>query len=48
MARAGRTHPRGNPLDGAVFETADGFLMVTALFRPFDQLLRDLQEALGD
>ena len=42
----GATHPRGNPLDGAVFETADGFLMVTALFRPFDQLLRDLQEAL--
>ena len=43
----GATHPRGNPLDGAVFETADGFLMVTALFRPFDQLLRDLQEALA-
>ena len=44
----GATHPRGNPLDGAVFKTADGFLMVTALFRPFDQLLRDLQEALDD
>ena len=43
----GATHPRGNPLDGAVFETADGFLMVTALFRAFDQLLRDLQEALA-
>ena len=43
----GATHPRGNPLDGAVFATADGFLMVTALFRPFDQLLRDLQEALA-
>lgn len=43
----GATHPRGNPLDGAVFATADGFLMVTALFRPFAQLLQDLQEALG-
>lgn len=43
----GATHPRGNPLDGAVFETVDGFLMVTALFRPFDQLLRDLEAALG-
>ena len=43
----GATHPRGNPLDGAVFQTADGFLMVTALFRPFDSLLQDLEEALG-
>lgn len=43
----GATHPRGNPLDGAVFRTADGFLMVTALFKPFDQLLRNLEEALG-
>lgn len=43
----GATHPRGNPLDGAVFKTSDGFLMVTALFRPFDQLLGDLQEALA-
>ena len=43
----GATHPRGNPLDGAVFRTVDGFLMVTALFRPFDRLLGDLQEALG-
>jgi formyl-CoA transferase len=42
----GATHPRGNPLDGAVFQTADGYLMVTALFRPFDQLMRDLGEAL--
>jgi crotonobetainyl-CoA:carnitine CoA-transferase CaiB-like acyl-CoA transferase len=43
----GATHPRGNPLDGAVFQTADGYLMVTALFRPFDVLIRDLEEALG-
>lgn len=44
---AGATSPKGNPLDGAVFRTADGFLMVTALFRPFAVLMRDLQEALG-
>lgn len=43
----GATHPRGNPLDGAVFRTADGFLMVTALFRTFDVLMVDLEEALG-
>ena len=43
----GATHPRGNPLDGAVFQTADGFLMVTALFRPFDVLMADLEDALG-
>ena len=43
----GATHPRGNPLDGAVFQTADGFLMVTALFRPFDLLMADLEDALG-
>ena len=43
----GATHPRGNPLDGAVFQTADGHLMVTALFRPFDVLMADLEEALG-
>ena len=43
----GATHPRGNPLDGAVFQTADGFLMVTALFRPFDALMADLEDALG-
>ena len=30
----GATHPCGNPLDGMVFAEADGFLMVTALFRP--------------
>ena len=44
---AGATNPRGNPLDGAVFRTADGYLMVTALFRPFGDLMRDFQEALG-
>jgi len=44
---AGATSPKGNPLDGAVFKTADGFLMVTALFRPFDILIENLQEALG-
>ena len=44
---AGATSPHGNPLDGAVFKTADGFLMVTALFRPFDILMGDLQTALG-
>ncbi len=44
---AGATSPKGNPLDGAVFKTADGFLMVTALFRPFAVLVSDLQEALG-
>ena len=43
---AGATSPHGNPLDGAVFKTADGFLMVTALFRPFDILMGDLQTAL--
>ncbi len=43
----GATDPKGNPLDGAVFKTADGFLMVTALFRPFDVLMQDLQDALG-
>ena len=43
----GATHPGGNPLDGAVFQTADGFLMVTALFRSFDVLMRDLQTALS-
>ncbi|NKB72873.1 MAG: CoA transferase [Candidatus Latescibacteria bacterium] len=43
----GATDPNGNPLDGAVFKTADGFLMVTALFRPFDVLMQDLEEALG-
>jgi len=43
----GATHPRGNPLDGAVFQTADGFLMVTALFRPFDVLMADLEDVLG-
>ena len=43
----GATHPRGNPLDGAVFQTADGFLMVTALFRSFDVLMADLEDALG-
>tara|TARA_Y100001978_G_scaffold54284_1_gene48721 strand:- start:2540 stop:3754 length:1215 start_codon:yes stop_codon:yes gene_type:complete len=43
----GATHPRGNPLDGAVFQTADGFLMVTALFRPFDVLMADLENVLG-
>ena len=43
----GATHPCGNPLDGAVFATADGFLMVTALFRPFSQSLQDLEEALN-
>jgi crotonobetainyl-CoA:carnitine CoA-transferase CaiB-like acyl-CoA transferase len=44
---AGATSPKGNPLDGAVFKTADGFLMVTALFRPFAVLMGDLQTALG-
>jgi crotonobetainyl-CoA:carnitine CoA-transferase CaiB-like acyl-CoA transferase len=44
---AGATSPKGNPLDGAVFKTADGFLMVTALFRPFAVLIGDLQTALG-
>jgi formyl-CoA transferase len=43
----GATVANGNPLDGAVFKTADGFLMVTALFRPFDVLMQDLQDALG-
>lgn len=43
----GASHPRGNPLDGAVFETADGYMMVTALFRAHEVLLRDLEEALG-
>jgi len=42
----GATDPRGNPLDGAVFRTADGDLMVTALFRPVPQLMTDLAEAL--
>jgi crotonobetainyl-CoA:carnitine CoA-transferase CaiB-like acyl-CoA transferase len=42
----GASHPRGNPLDGAVFRTQDGCLMVTALFRPHEILLRDLTEAL--
>ena len=42
----GATNPKGNPLDGAVFKTADGFLMVTALFRPFAVLMQDLQDAL--
>lgn len=44
---AGATSSKGNPLDGAVFKTADGFLMVTALFRPFAVLMGDLQTALG-
>ena len=30
-----------------MFQTADGFLMVTALFRPFDVLMADLEDALG-
>ena len=42
----GATDPRGNPLDGAVYATADGFLMVTALFRPLPQLLVALGAAL--
>ena len=36
-----------NPLDGAVFGTSDGYLMVSALFRPYPQPLRDLCTALG-
>jgi formyl-CoA transferase len=36
-----------NPLDGAVFGTSDGYLMVSALFRPYPQPLRDLCAALG-
>ena len=43
----GASVPWGNPLDGAVFTTADGHLMVTALFRPFDVLMGDLDRALG-
>ncbi|MDA0335597.1 MAG: CoA transferase, partial [bacterium] len=43
----GATDPRGNPLDGAVFRTADGDLMVTALFRPVPRLLADLAAALA-
>lgn len=42
----GATDPRGNPLDGAVFETRDGPLMVTALFRPVPQLMEALAQAL--
>jgi formyl-CoA transferase len=42
----GATDPLGNPLDGAVFATADGYLMVTALFRPVDQLMVSLGRAL--
>jgi crotonobetainyl-CoA:carnitine CoA-transferase CaiB-like acyl-CoA transferase len=42
----GATDPRGNPLDGAVFATADGHLMVTALFRPVPQLMQALATAL--
>lgn len=41
------TYACGNPLDGAVFATADGFLMVTAIFRPFNQSLQDLEETLN-
>ena len=43
----GATDVNGNPLDGAVFETSDGYLMITALFRPFDVLINNLQQALG-
>ena len=43
----GASHPRGNPLDGAVFKTADGYLMVTALFRSFGDLMGDLEKATG-
>mgnify|MGYP001170750138 CR=1 FL=1 len=43
----GASHPRGNPLDGAVFKTADGYLMVTALFRSFGDLMIDLEKATG-
>ncbi len=43
----GASHPRGNPLDGAVFKTADGHLMVTALFRSFADLMGDLGKATG-
>lgn len=42
----GATDERGNPLDGAVFRTADGELMVTALFRPVPRLMADLATAL--
>ena len=43
----GASDARGNPLDGAVFRTADGELMVTALFRPIPRLMADLAQALN-
>ena len=43
----GATDPLGNPLDGAVFATADGDLMVTALFRAVPQLMAELGAAVG-
>lgn len=36
-----------NPLDGAVFRTSNGYLMVSAIFRPHPEPLRNLCTALG-
>jgi crotonobetainyl-CoA:carnitine CoA-transferase CaiB-like acyl-CoA transferase len=43
----GSSHPQGNPLDGGVFRTADGYIMVTGVFGAFDELVSDLCGALG-
>lgn len=36
-----------NPLDGAVFRTSNGYLIVSAIFRPHPEPLRNLCTALG-